>query len=86
MDAPEILIDACPVCPPGIPDASLPVGPVRESGGGRVADFQCTGCGTAWSAWFDRHGFAIDRRIAPVSPEQANRHRADLAAGIRDVA
>ena len=81
-----ILIDACPVCPPGLPDASLPVGPVREVNGGRVADYQCSSCGTAWSAWFDRWNFAIDRLIAPVSPELAVRHRADLAAGLRGVA
>jgi hypothetical protein len=70
------LADACPVCPPGEADASLPVGPVTEVNGGRVADYQCSACETAWSAWSDRFGFVHDRLIAPVSPEQAEQHRA----------
>jgi hypothetical protein len=77
------LIDACPVCPPGEPEASLPVGPVSEVNGGRVADYQCSSCETAWSTWWDRWGWVVERLIAPVSPEQADRHRADLAAELR---
>ena len=65
--------DACPACPPGIPDASLPVGPVAEVNGGRVADYECACCGTAWSTWWDRYGFPLDRMTAPVSPSDRNR-------------
>jgi hypothetical protein len=86
MDATGILADACPVCPPGIPDASLPIGPVLEVNGGRVADYQCSSCETAWSAFFDRWGFPIDRLIAPVTSEQAGRHRNVLAEALRSAA
>jgi len=81
-----VLADACPVCPPGIPDASLPIGPVLEVNGGRVADYQCSACETAWSAFFDRWGFPIDRLIAPVSSELAARHRDSLAAELKRAA
>ena len=82
-----VLADACPVCPPGIPDAAQPIGPVLEVNGGRVADYQCPACETAWSAFFDRYGFPIGPRlIAPVTSEQAGRHRDSLAAELKRAA
>ena len=60
--------DACPSCHPGIPDAALPLGPVTETGGRRVADYQCLVCETAWSTEFDVYGWVIERLIAPVAP------------------
>ena len=77
--------DACPVCPPGIPDASPPLGPVEFVNGGRVTDHECGSCGTAWSAFW-RDGWAIDRLIAPVSPDQAERNRAVLAEALKRTA
>lgn len=67
------LRDACPLCQPGFPDASHPVGTVTEVPGGRVADFECTDCGTAWTSWLDRFGFVHARLIAPVAGQSARR-------------
>jgi len=67
---PPAMADACPECPPGIPDASPPIGPVTGSGRFRVTDHQCQECGTAWTATSDRWGFVHDRSIA-IAPEQA---------------
>ena len=78
-----VLADACPACPPGIPDAALPVGPVAEVDGGRVADYECSSCGCAWSTWWDRYGFPVDRLLAPVSPDRASRNRDVLAEALR---
>jgi hypothetical protein len=63
--------DACPACPPGIPDAALPVGPVTEADGGLVADYECSSCGCAWSALFDEHWWPVERIIAPVAEPRA---------------
>ena len=75
--------DACPVCQPGIPDVALPLGDAKEVSGGTLADYECASCGTAWSTWFDRHGWPIDRSIAPVTAEQAQEHRAVLERAMR---
>ena len=84
MAAVELLpVDACPVCQPGIPDASLPLGPAESVNGGQVTDHQCGSCGTAWSTFWDRYGWPIDRLIAPVSPEQAAEHRAVLKRALK---
>ena len=82
-DMPD-LRDACPVCPPGFPAAALPAGPVTEANGGRLADYQCPACAAAWSTWWDRFGWPIERLIAPVAPEDATRHRDGLDAELRE--
>jgi len=84
-DLPD-LRDACPACPPGDAPAALPVTPAAEINGHRVADYQCTACETAWTAAFDRYGWPVERLIAPVAPEQAARHRDELAAELRAAA
>ena len=63
--------DACPSCQPGIPDAALPLS-VTEAGDGRVADYQCASCGTAWTTLFDRHGWVVERLIAPVATDASS--------------
>ena len=77
MTATDILTpaDACPVCDPGIPEASLPIGPAELVNGGQVTNHQCASCGTAWSTFWDRYGWPVDRLIAPVSTESATEHR-----------
>ena len=71
------LIDACPVCAPGDPPASPAVGMPQQVPGGTIAAHQCAVCGTAWETFW-REGWPIDRLIAPVSEQQANRNRALL--------
>jgi len=47
--------DACPVCPPGIPDAALP----RPDG-----TYTCPSCGQRWHTQRDRYGWPLERRAA----------------------
>ena len=75
--------DACPVCPPGIPDASPPLGPVEFVNGGRVTDHECGSCRTGWSTFWDHDGWPIDRLIAPMAPDRAERNRAVLAEALK---
>ena len=77
--------DACPACDPGDPPASLPVGTPEQVPGGEVTAHQCAVCGTAWETFW-REGWPIDRLIAPVSPERAERHRADLERALKQAA
>ncbi len=77
------LPDSCPVCQPGIPDAALPLADPEPVNGGTLAGYACSSCGSRWQTWFDRFGWPIDRLIAAVSPEQAERHRDELAAELR---
>ena len=79
-----VLADACPVCDPGTAGAAPPIGSVTEVNGGRLTDHQCPGCATAWSTWWDRFGWPIERLIAPVAPEDATRHRDGLDAELRE--
>ncbi len=66
-------LDACPQCPPGIPDSSPSLGPALDADGGQVTDHECSLCGTAWStSW--RDGWPVDRMTAPVSPVRADRN------------
>ena len=65
--------DACPRCDPGVPDAALPLGPVLDVDGGRVADYECGTCGTGWSAVFDRFGWVIERAMADVKDAATRR-------------
>jgi hypothetical protein len=76
-----IHLDACPVCQPGIPDASPALAPPEVVPGGTLTAHQCEACGTAWETFW-RDGWPIDRLIAPVTPEQAGRHRAELGAAM----
>jgi hypothetical protein len=61
-------VDACPSCHPGIPDASVPVGPVEDTDGGTLASYECASCGTAWQTLFDRFGWVVERTTASVWP------------------
>lgn len=76
-----IHLDACPACPPGIPDAAPALAPPEPANGGSVTAHQCEACGTAWETFW-RDGWPIDRLIAPVTPEQAGRHRDELGAAM----
>ena len=75
-------LDACQSCPPGIPDASPPLGPALDVNGGKVTDHQCSTCDTAWSTFW-KDGWPIDRLIAPVSAGQASRNRDVLASAVK---
>jgi hypothetical protein len=74
--------DACPACVPGDPPASPPIGAPEQVPGGTITAHQCVVCTTAWNTFW-RDGWPIDRLIAPVSPEQASRHRSELEDGLR---
>jgi hypothetical protein len=73
------LTDACPVCQPGVPPASLPVGDPLSVPGGVVTAHECVLCGAAWETFW-REGWPVDRMLAPVSPDQAARNRAVLGS------
>lgn len=60
-------LDACPSCDPGLPDASPPVGPVRQAGEYREADYGCSSCPTAWTTRW-RDGWPVERLTAQVGP------------------
>ena len=83
MAAELLPVDACPVCQPGIPDASLSLSEPEDVNGGQVTDHQCASCGTAWSTFWDRYGWPIERLIAPVTPDWAAEHRAALERALR---
>ena len=68
--AADILADACPVCPPGIPDAAPALAPPMPANGGSLTAHQCEACGTAWETFW-RAGWPIDRLIAPVTSRRA---------------
>lgn len=64
-------LDACPVCPPGIPDASPALGEPEEVPGGTVTGHQCGTCETAWTTVW-RDGWPIMQQLASVAPERAS--------------
>lgn len=74
--------DACPACAPGDPPASLPAGAPEQVPGGILTTHQCAVCETAWSTFW-RDGWPVDRLIAPVAPDKAERNRASLEAALR---
>ena len=74
--------DACQVCPPGIPDASLPLNTPEAVPGGVVTTHRCGTCETAWTTFW-RDCWPVDRLIAPIGAEQAARNRAALEAGLK---
>lgn len=76
------LTDACPACDPGIPPASPAIGPALNVPGGVITAHECSVCGAAWETYW-RDGWAIDRLLAPVSPEQAGRNRGVLENAAR---
>lgn len=59
-------LDACPECPPGIPDASPALGTPEAVPGGSVTAHQCGTCKTAWSTLWQA-GWPVDRLTAPVA-------------------
>ena len=61
-------LDACPSCPPGIPDASPAIGEPEEVSGGTVTDHHCGTCKTAWSTLW-RDGWPVDRLTAETAAE-----------------
>lgn len=79
LDAPA---DACPVCFPGDHDAVAPLAS-EPANGGVIAAYQCPVCSAAWETWWCRDGWPAARQIAPVTPEQAARNFAVLAAAVQ---
>ena len=77
------LPDACPVCPPGIPDVSLPLTLPAEAAGGTIAPYRCGSCGSSWRTWSDCWGWPVLRLFEPVTPEQELRARVMLAGAVR---
>jgi hypothetical protein len=75
--------DACPACAPGDPSASPPVGIPERVAGGTVTAHECALCQAAWNTFW-REGWPIERLIAPVAPEQAERNRAALEDALKD--
>ena len=66
-------LDACPECPPGIPDAAPAVGePVHFAGGTLTDHGPCGLCGSAWTAVW-RDGWVIGRLLAETYGEPATR-------------
>ena len=78
----EAFHDACPACAPGDPPASPPVGTPEQVPGGALTAHQCAVCETAWNTFW-RDGWPVDRLIASVSAEQAERNRAGLEAALK---
>jgi hypothetical protein len=76
------LTDACPACQPGIPDAS-PALTSEPANGGTLTTHECGSCGTAWATWWCRDGWPVERKLAPMSAEQAGRNRSKLAGAMR---
>jgi hypothetical protein len=74
LEQQPLLIDACPVCQPGIPKASTPKD-AQAVNGGSLASYECGTCETTWRTWWDCHGWPVDRRIEPVTPDQAAQNR-----------
>lgn len=83
MSAPIDLSDACPASVPGDHPASLPVGTPKEVPGGIISAHQCPMCATAWETFW-RDGWPIDRLIAPVCAEQAERNRKALDNAMKE--
>ena len=69
-------VDACPSCDPGVPAAALPAGVPEVVDGGVLASYECELCGTGWTTRFDVYGWVVERSVAPVSPERAERSAA----------
>ncbi len=78
-----VIIDACPVCQPGIPAAAPALADPEPVNGGTITPHQCPACGTAWETFWDRWGWPVDRLWAPVSPEQAARNADGLAGALK---
>jgi hypothetical protein len=66
--------DACQSCPPGIPDASPSLGDPETVPEGQITAHECGLCGAAWNTLW-RGGWPVDRKVEPVSPEQAERNK-----------
>ena len=78
MFDPDRLADACPSCDPGIPDASLAIGPPRQVPGGIETDHECSLCPKAWTALW-RDGWVIYRMYADVAEDQRSATRREAA-------
>ena len=76
-------LDACPSCPPGIPDAAPSLGNPEPAPGGILTDHQCGMCGTAWTVYW-RDGWPVDRLIAPVGDGDAEIHQGILAEALTE--
>jgi hypothetical protein len=83
MGAIDTAADACPVCSPGIPDASPAIGEPEQVPGGTVSTHQCGLCGSAWLAFW-RDGWVIDRLLAPVGAVQADINRGVLTEALAE--
>ena len=69
-------VDACPSCDPGIPGPSLPAGDPEPAALGIAYPYECEVCHIGWTTVFDVYGWVVDRSVAPVSPERAERRAA----------
>lgn len=69
--------DACPACHPGIPDAS-PALSSEPANGGTLTTHQCGGCYARWRTWWTPGGWPVDRKLEPVSVEEATVNAAIL--------
>lgn len=62
-------LDACPSCPPGLPDPAPSAGYPEHTPGGLVTTHQCSLCSCAWSA-LRQDGWVIERVLVPVVPDR----------------
>jgi hypothetical protein len=67
-------LDACPKCPPGIPDASPSLAAPETVPGGKVTAHQCGTCKTAWNTLW-QNGWPVDRMTAPVTLDATKQTR-----------
>jgi hypothetical protein len=79
MSAPADLGDACPVCPPPFDRPACPAVAIQGTPGGTLTAHGCAFCGSSWWTWRDVWGWPAERKLDPVSPEQAEANRLALA-------
>jgi len=74
--------DACPVCPPPFDRGPCPVLAIQAASGGTLTSHECAHCGSSWQLWRDAWGWPVERKLDPISPEQAEANRLALALAL----
>lgn len=78
----EDMTDACPVCPPPFDRGPCPAIAIQGTPGGTLTAHKCAHCGSSWQLWRDVWGWPVERKLDPVSPEQAEANRLALALAL----
>jgi hypothetical protein len=82
VDTAPALPDACMVCHPGDAPVAFP-SRVQRTAAGRLATYTCRLCGAIWHTLWHEDGWPADRRLEPVTPEQAARNLAGLEESLK---